>query len=134
MVRAATLLERGDERHVMYGLIVNLTVRGPAGSLADHVDQVTEQLVGLEDCTPELLDSAIGLEISTGSVDVDITVDTDLPEDALRIGLSCLRTAIHAAGGGTPDWDAADHDEHVVLYLLDTDEGMQVRPLVPVSA
>lgn len=111
-----------------YGLEMRLRVQGPTETLADHVDQVTEQLVALEGCTPELLDSAIAVEVSSGEVDVEMTLDAVLPEQATTVGISCLRAAIHAAGGGTPDWDEAPTDEHVVLYLLDAQE---LRPLVP---
>jgi hypothetical protein len=36
------------------------------------------------------------------------------------------------AGGGTPDWesDVVPDGESVVLYRLDKDEALQLRPLV----
>lgn len=118
---------------MMYGLAVRLAVTGDidADGLLDQVDEITQHLTELEDCTPGLLDNSIGIDTSTGMFEAEITIEADKAEDAFSAGMSCLRSAIHAAGGSTPDWDEVQPDgTDVVLYRLNQDEAIELRPLL----
>lgn len=110
-----------------YGLSLDLNVRGHHG-LADGVNDIVDAFATLEASTPDLLDLAIGSDELASTVHVEITVEAPTPEDALGLGLSCLRSAIHIAGGATPDWDERPPDA-VTCFYLDS-EGIQTRPLV----
>lgn len=58
---------------------------------------------------------------------MEVTIEADLAGEAANIGLSCVRAAIHAAGGQTPDWDeSAASGDGAHLYALD---GQELRPL-----
>jgi hypothetical protein len=60
-----------------------------------------------------------------------VTVEASGLEEALRIGLSFVRSAIHATGAGTHGWDDTGRVENaIVIYEVDTDESVEVRPLV----
>lgn len=116
----------------MYGLAVRMHVTGApdAESLINHVDSVMENLVDLETCNEGLLDSTVGIDASTGMFEAEVTIDAHHAEEAFSLGMSCLRSAIHKAGGHTPDWDDVVPDgEDVVLYRA-TDEAMELRTLV----
>jgi hypothetical protein len=118
---------------VKYGIEVHLTVdsHAPSGVILDHVDKVTEHLIELEDCTEGLLDSSIGADAFSGDVEVELTVQASSTGDAVALAMSCLRSAIHAAGGGTSGWDETPDDQGVVVYTLEPDgEGVVSRPLV----
>lgn len=111
-----------------YGLRIDLAVTGP-GSLEESVERVVEEFAKLEGCTDGLLDFALGANLVAGDVEVEITVEADALEDAVSLGVSSLRTAIHAAGGGTPNWDTLPLDESLVQYVLDKN-GLIARPLI----
>src|SRR2546427_7165014 len=64
-----------------------------------HLDQV---LTELEDIGAQ--DAAMGASLATGEVEISVTVDADSLEGAQNKGSSVIRTAIHAAGGATPEW------------------------------
>ncbi len=110
----------------MYGLEVKLRVSGPLDTIADHVDVVTQELAKLESCTPELLDFTVGLTVSERLVEIEMTVEADFAEDAPKVGLGCARTAIHAAGGSTPDWERSETKDSVHIYTFDSQEMRQL--------
>jgi hypothetical protein len=136
MVRTAGVLEEGGEQRVMYGLAVRMHVSGAPDvqSLLDHVDSVMENLAELEGCTEGFLDSTVGVDAATGMFEAEVTVDANHAEEAFSLGMSCLRSAIHKAGGHTPDWDDVVPDgEDCVLYRASTEEAMELRPLEAAS-
>lgn len=50
--------------------------------------------------------------------------------EAAKIGVSFIRAAIHATGAATHGWDDTDVGDQLVIYQADTDEGVEVLPLV----
>jgi hypothetical protein len=73
------------------------------GSDPDHLeaqlDRVMEELVRLG-----VEDPAIGGTLTTGEVEISITVDAESLDEAVPKAISTLRTAIHAAEVSTPGW------------------------------
>lgn len=76
---------------------------GPGGQrldrLQDHLDLVMEELLRLA-----VEDPSIGATGKTGEVEISVTVEADDLDTALTAGGTAIRSAIHAAGGSTPDW------------------------------
>lgn len=104
---------------MMFGLHLDLTATG-AGDLHEHVDTVAEQMASTEQCNSNLLDFSIGADAETGEVEIEVTVQAESVEDALATGISWIRSAIHAAGAGTPGWeDGAAAAARLVEYRLD---------------
>jgi hypothetical protein len=97
-----------------YTFILEGTVVGPAIGLSDHLDQVMEELVTLE-----AIDPAIDATLGRGFVQITVEVEAPSPEAGAKEGLDLLRTAIHAAGGATPDWPnevKLDKDKWGIVY------------------
>lgn len=113
-----------------YALRWHFEVTSPASDsdLADHVDCVMQELLKLEDCTPELGDAAIGLDSDRGKVEIELTIAVDDLADAVGVGKSAIRAAVHAAGGYTLGWD--EKAVGVGYELLD----VTLEPLAAVPA
>ena len=75
---------------------------GPDDNLDEHTDRVMEELLAIED--DQLTDSAVGVDLGTGHVEIEVTARARTFEDALTVADGAMRTAIHAAGGATPNW------------------------------
>jgi hypothetical protein len=76
-------------------------------SLEEHLDQVMDELMRLEGCRDDVHDPGLSADFSgfpSVVVEVELLVDHDEDVEALRIGDSVLRSAVHAAGGYTPRW------------------------------
>jgi hypothetical protein len=67
-----------------------------------QTDAVMDYLVDLEDST--LNDSSMDVTFSQSLVTISVLARKETLEDALEHGSSAIRTAIHSAGGSTPDW------------------------------
>jgi hypothetical protein len=69
----------------------------------DHLeaalDRVMEELVRLG-----VEDPAIGGKLSSGEVEISITVEAESYEQAVSKAMGTIRTAIHAAEVSTPGW------------------------------
>ena len=89
--------------HVQVGLRVAQVDATPedVASLRDFLDQAYEQFRKLDVIDPELL-SLVGEGKATFSCYVD---DTKSNIEAIQRASADVRTAIHAAGGNTPQWD-----------------------------
>ncbi|MFJ8130960.1 hypothetical protein [Streptomyces hydrogenans] len=81
-------------------------VVGPedADALSDSAERVMEALLDLEACDSLLSDSGVAMDADDMLVDVELTVAGTSAPDTLRYAQAAIRTAIHAAGHGTPDW------------------------------
>ncbi len=99
---------------MIFGIGVPLTVMnahsGPPDDLFEAVESLTEALADLEDCNRSLLDSTLSADKSTNQVVVEVSIEADSIDQALDEGQSCIRAAIHAAGGGTPGWEKSFED------------------------
>jgi hypothetical protein len=115
---------------VKYWVKIPVQVTRYEGDLGDNIDLVVQELAKLDACSSELLDYAADSDATDDTAAFAVTVEASSEEDALTIGKSCIRTAIHAAGGATPDWDGEHADDDVVIYQVDTGESVEVRQLV----
>jgi hypothetical protein len=113
-----------------YWVNVPVHVTGYEGDLGDNIDLVVEQLARLDACKEDLLDFSAESDGTNDSAEFAVTVRAGGLEEALRTGLSCIRSAIHATGAATPDWDESPAGRGVVIYQIDADESVEVRPLV----
>ena len=137
---------RGGGPVIKFGLHVRLLVReiedtSPVPGveerpLLDQLEDVYANLVDQEASQPALLDSDMNttLEAESRAVsDVRLTIETVDAGEALAIGLSCLRAAIHGAGIYTPHWDAVSPEQVVRVYTLEaTEQAVEAKPLVGV--
>jgi hypothetical protein len=84
-------------------------------SLEQHLDDLMNELLKLERCNLDIHDPSVGGTLTTGDVEIELTVD--VPEDqAVQRTRAIIRTAIHAAGGSTPRWDDDQHSPTAVEY------------------
>lgn len=84
-----------------------------------ELDRVMGHLLDLEEADPRLEDSSLGLDLDTMSVEIGIAAEGETFEDGLATAMGAIRTAIHAAGGSTPDWPSMDD-----LMPADTEDGL----------
>lgn len=103
---------------MMYGVKLGLHVSG--SGRADHFDRVVDAYADLEDADGALLDSSFGYsdQDDHAEMDVEITVAATSEDEAFRIAASSVRSAIHAAGGSTPDWTER-HPADAVYRITD---------------
>jgi hypothetical protein len=82
-----------------------------AAVLEEHLDEVMDALLD----EPGIEDADVGADLGTGVVDFCIHLDAEDSPDALRKVHVLVRSALHAAGGGTPGWErlieAIENDE-----------------------
>ena len=83
-----------------------VTDAGDRDSLVAQVDGVMQALLDLEDVDSRLSDSGVSLDMGVMHVTIEICVSGDDYEECVSHALGAIRTAIHAAGGATPDWPA----------------------------
>jgi hypothetical protein len=72
-------------------------------SLEEHVYEVLDHLGHLD-----VHDETISADLKTGLVTIELVAGGDTEGAALEVGLGAIRSAIHAAGGCTPDWPTLD--------------------------
>ena len=113
-----------------YWVKIPVHVSGYQGDLGDSIDLVVQELAKLDACDRTLLDYSADSDATDDTADFAVTVEAASLEDALGLGKTCIRTAIHAAGAATPDWGESHADDDVVIYQVDTDESVEVRQLV----
>lgn len=113
----------------MFEVVLPLQVEGHEGDLEEEIERVVAELAALDDCKDELLDYAVSLNQEDDTVEFEVTVQADEPPEALSIAISCVRAAIHATGAGTPGWDDHQSDDARVVYQVDSEEGMEIRPV-----
>jgi len=88
-----------DYRVVLVGTVHG----GERAELDNLLDRVMEELLRIDARDPSL-----EIDFSTAVVRVAISVGAANPLDATIEASTSIRCAIHAAGGGTPDWPAVD--------------------------
>lgn len=113
-----------------YWVNVPVRVTGYQGDLGDNIDLVVQQLAKLDTCNDALLDYSADSDATDDTAEFAVTVEASGLEEALRTGLSCIRSAIHATGAATRGWDDTHATDGVVIYRADADESVEVRPLV----
>jgi hypothetical protein len=79
----------------------------PNADLPGQAEEVMQQLLALEACHDGLTSSAVGLDLETMIVEISISAEARTYELAVAAAMSAIRSAIHAAGGATPDWPSS---------------------------
>ena len=74
------------------------------GRRTGHINEMRLQLETLVVLVPNLLDASVHPG-NDDIVPVTVTILADSPAEALKTAESCIRSAIHAAGGSTADWE-----------------------------
>ena len=115
---------------MMFSVSVPVQVIAYSGDLGDNIEQVVEELAKLGICNSDLLDFAADSDATDDTAEFTVTVTAPSLEEAMATGVSCIRSAIHATGASTHGWDDEPDEDTVVIYQVDSDEGIGVRPLV----
>ena len=72
-----------------------------------------EALLCAEDSNPAIIEPDITADISSGDVEVRMTIVADDPVAAMSAAIAALRTAISAAGEAAAGWETATSVMHV---------------------
>lgn len=86
------------------------------GDLSDfeaRLDGLMNALLELAEQDPSIEDPDLAATLTTGRVDVQMTVEAEDPAEAMVKALCTLRSAIHAIGDATPGWETARAVMHV---------------------
>ncbi|WP_375478847.1 hypothetical protein [uncultured Jatrophihabitans sp.] len=97
---------------VSVGLNYTFTVVG-AVDLDAESDQLMDELLKLEGTT--LTDSAVSADLAASEVALEIVGHGDTFEEAWARANAAIRSAIHAVGGYTPNWEALQTSQHAEL-------------------
>lgn len=81
----------------------------------DHLGLVMEELVKLAARDCGIADPAISFDRSQGIVTIEVSAADGDFDQAVVVADSCIRTAIHAAGGATPGWTLEKRSQHAEL-------------------
>lgn len=85
---------------------------GP-GTCESRLEPLMDALLDLEEADETIMDPDLAANVSTGRVDVQMTVDAEDPAAAIGKALATLRAAIHAIGDATPGWETSTAVMHV---------------------
>lgn len=69
-----------------------------------HGERVMDALIDLEECSSDLSDSDVGTDSATRTIRIGVLVYGEDQDAAGQRAIDLIRTAIHTAGGSTPDW------------------------------
>lgn len=75
------------------------------GTAQDHFAEVADRLFEIEEADDRLSNADVSVNLSEGRVEIGVTVSTGSLAAASDVGRATIRSAIHGAGGFTPDWE-----------------------------
>ena len=81
------------------------------GNLDVQTDLVFEALLALEQANVNLCDSDLDAILTDRLVTLRVAAQADTLDQALALGGSAIRAAIHTAGGATPGWTNPTPDD-----------------------
>jgi hypothetical protein len=84
---------------MLFNIAVRVRFAGDLSELEQLLDAVMEELIELRTTDP-----SIGGTLSDGDIEFSLTVEAATLEKATEQAFGTIRSAIHAAGGGTPGW------------------------------
>lgn len=90
-------------------------------ALHDVGEQVMEALLALEGGQDSLTDSTVSVDSSEMSITIEMgmSLPAETPQAQAEIAIrSAARTAIHAVGGATPDWEPTPAGERMELISI----------------
>jgi hypothetical protein len=70
-------------------------------------------LLDIEAVDTSVTDPDLVADITTGCVDVELTIEAADPISAMITAVAAVRTAIQATGDGAPDWESGAAAMHV---------------------
>jgi hypothetical protein len=83
-----------------FHLEAGFTMTGGSVEERDEMtDRVMEELLKLE-----VEDPSVGGSLTSGEVQISLTIEASSKKEAISKTNGLIRTAIHAAGGATPGW------------------------------
>jgi hypothetical protein len=88
----------------------------PAEGLHRQGERLMEALLDLEKCNADITDPSTASAADRGVVVAELLVQAATIGEAVAKFLTVVRTAIHAVGGATPDWDDVDVIEPSAEY------------------
>ncbi|UPK62465.1 hypothetical protein MYP14_16920 [Rhodococcus pyridinivorans] len=77
----------------------------PFKSLDDVEERIIDPLLDAFEGVEGPEDVDLGFDLSTGTLSISMVVEADSQAHALEDAVAAARTAIHATGGHTPEWD-----------------------------
>lgn len=80
-----------------------MIIPSEATELAVH--DLMSELLKLEECDVRVGNSSVSATVSTGDVSIEVGVREETYDQAVELASATLRTAIHAVGGNTADWN-----------------------------
>ena len=84
---------------MLFNVAIQVRFTGDLSGLEKLLDAVMDELVKLHATDP-----SIGGALPDGDVELSLAVEAETLEEATGSAFGTIRTAIHAAGGGTPGW------------------------------
>lgn len=84
---------------------------------AEVIDALTDQILDEIFALPDAEDPDVTATLTTGVVHIRLWIEAMSPSDALERAGAIIRSALHAAGIFTPDWEALSNKE-----LMDSEE------------
>ncbi len=107
---------------MLYEYTTSLTNKGngPDDEFEAHALGVADALVDLEDSNDGLLDSTVGADSSTRTLEIEMTLQADTFEDARKPALALVHEAVGSAGANVSGWETR----------IQIDESSQKRLLV----
>lgn len=85
-----------------------VSARTDEGTLEGEIDSVMDQLLLLEQADPRLSDAALALDLAQHHVEISLAIEAETVDEGVQQAMGAIRTAIHAAGGRTPEWSVGD--------------------------
>ncbi|MCW2736111.1 hypothetical protein [Nocardioides sp.] len=83
---------------------LNVRIDEDAEPIDEQLGAVMEELVKLADSDCGISDPAVSYDSDLRLVTIEVVAESDDFDDAVVTADSCIRSAIHAAGGATPGW------------------------------
>lgn len=99
---------------------------GGAEHFESHVYGVLDELHSLEESLGTVFDPDLAASETQAIVTFSISATAETIDEARSVADSAIRSAIHAAGGATPDWLPADHAERTVGAFTFQEEHLQI--------
>jgi hypothetical protein len=97
---------------VPYSVTMRLTAAEDHANLESSIDRIMEELVRLTEVNERISDPNIGADLAAGQIEFSLTVNA-AEEDVTKEAVTAIRTAIHAAGQGTPGWPTFEEAEEL---------------------
>lgn len=103
--------------HAQWVFLMKPMMPGPDEELFSFCDKLMQALLAQEACGVGFSDPAVSVDVEHGSIEIEAELAGNELAEALSIGASAVRAALHEVGAGTPDWPT--HDEVMSMVLKD---------------